>query len=241
MLPPTNGLKRTRADRRWFFVGFAALALAIVLAGFARSFFIPVARGKFAAPAVVYVHASFFLSWVSLLIAQTTLAVSRHLSWHRRLGWLGAFLIPGMAASGVGVSLWATARDLKAGQGNTALAFLFGLFMDIAAFAALACVAFLKRHRPDTHKRLMVLATIAVLGAALGRIPVVRSVSNLVSVGLVLSVGGYDLKGRGPIHPATLWGGFALLASQFAQTPLGATSVWLSIAGDIMARVQRFQ
>jgi hypothetical protein len=222
------------ATQRSFFVVFAALSVVVVLIGFARTFFMPVAHGTFRAPPIVYVHASLFLAWISLLVAQTVLAFSHNLRWHRQLGWITVVLIPVMIASDIGVSLWATARDLRGGQGDVALAFLFGLFMDVASFAALATVAVVMRRKPQVHKRLIVIATIRILGPAIGRIPRIGAMSAAVLVALLLSVIAYDLVTRGRVHAATLWGGSALFATVFTQAPLGATSLWLSVARRIM-------
>jgi hypothetical protein len=49
-----------------------------------------------------------------------------------------------------------------------------------------------------------------------------------------LSIAAYDLVTQRRVHAATLWGGSALLASQFAQAPIGGTAWWLSIARRIM-------
>jgi hypothetical protein len=231
-MPDAHGTDRAIA--RSYFVVFAAVTVAVVLAGFARTFFVPIIHGTFSAPVTVGVHLSFFLAWVSLLVAQAVLAYSHNLNWHRQLGWSSAILIPAMTASGVAVSLWATARDLRAGQGDVALAFLFGLFMDVASFAALASTAVLMRGKPQVHKRLIVIATIGILGPALGRIPVIGTMSTPITVALIISLTAYDLASRGRVHPATLWGGIALLASGFAQAPIGGTAVWLSLARRAM-------
>lgn len=224
-----------REGARLFFVVFATVSVAVVFAGFSRTFFVPVASGTFKAPLTVSVHAFFFLAWVSLLVVQAVLAFSRKIGWHRQLGWSSMILIPAMTTSGVAVSLWATARDLRAGQGDAALSFLFGLFMDVTSFAALASAAIVMRRKPQAHKRLIVLATIGILGPALGRIPLIGARTDLVIVALVLSVAAYDFVSHSRVHAATLWGGVGLLASGFAQVPLGATTLWLSIARRIMA------
>lgn len=228
------GRVKSWAGLRLYFVAFALLALALVLAGFSPTFFVPVARRTFEGPITVYVHAAFFLTWVSLLIAQAVLAVSRKLTWHRQLGSISLVLIPAMIGSGVAVSLWATARDLRASQGDAALAYLFGLFCDVAVFAILASVAVAMRRTPPVHKRLMVLATIALLGPALGRIPAIADQTTAAIVALLLSLAVYDLVNNRRVHAATLWCGGGFFASTFVQVPIGATAPWLSIARRIM-------
>ncbi len=224
-----------RASTRLFFVGFAIVSVALVVAGFSRTFFVPVAHGTFDGPLTLYVHASFFLAWISLLVAQASLAYSRNLGLHRRLGLFSLVLIPAMTVSGIAVSLWATARDLKSGQGDVALAFLLGLFMDVTAFAVLATLAVAMRRRAQVHKRLIVFATLALLGPALIRIPIIEGLTTPIFIALLLSVVVYDLLSLRRVHAATIWGGGGLFVSGLLQVPLGETTLWLSAAKRIMA------
>jgi hypothetical protein len=235
-LMPEVVVSRQLRPRR-FFIGFALVAATLVVAGFTGTFFLPVARGQFSRPPLVYVHGSLFFGWVILLIVQAQLAASRHLGWHRRLGWVGVALIPAMTASGVGVSVWATARDLRAGKGDAAASFFLGQLMDMLVFAALASLAILKRQRPDTHKRLIVMATVAILGAAIGRIPLVGRADSIVSLALVVSLAAYDLAVRRRVHAATVYGGLAVIGGGLVQAPLGATATWLSAARRIIGIV----
>jgi hypothetical protein len=87
----------------------------------------------------------------------------------------------------------------------------------IVAFAILLAAAIVLRHRPDTHKRLMLLASISIVQPAFGRIfrwPVFEAPGL---EGLMLSVAApfalvgalimYDLLSRKSLHPATITGG----------------------------------
>ena len=81
--------------------------------------------------------------------------------------------------------------------------FLFGVF----AGAGLAC-----RKRPDAHKRFMMLATIAMLPAAIGRAMgwLFGDATPALFFGaigfFVLAIVIYDRRTRGRVHPVTLWG-----------------------------------
>ncbi len=231
-MPSVNASARTRPRR--FFVGFALLVGILVLTGFARTFFIPLANRRFSAPWFVYLHGTLFLSWVALLILQSLLVATRHVSWHRRLGPIGIGLVPVMVASGLAVAVWATARDVRAGQGDGAVALFFGELMDMALFAALGAAALLTRRRPDVHKRLIVLATLALLGAAVGRISIIGKASNLLTLLLLASLAGRDLVRLGRVHAATILGGLVLVSGTLIQTPVGATSSWLSVGRRII-------
>ncbi len=215
---------------------FAALVAVAVLLGFGRTFFLPLAQGRFSAPWFVYVHAALFLIWVTLFGTQVTLAAKRRMQWHRRLGWSAVAIVPMMTASGVVVAVWATHRDLSRGQ-TGALAFFCGLLMDMLLFFAFASVALVMRRRPAVHKRLMVFATVAVLGAAIGRIPVVGDAANAIAVGLVLAVAAFDVTIDGRLQAVTVVGGAILLAGIFSETPLGQTETWARVGPSVLSRL----
>jgi ABC-type Co2+ transport system permease subunit len=225
---------RKGALPKYFAVVFAMTASLFVLAGFTRTFFIPLVTGTFSRPWFVYVHAILFFSWIPLLVGQALLIVRSMFKWHRRLGWMGAAMILPMAASGAAVAYWATRRDVAVGKAADALPFFFGALMDMILFASLAIAAVLARRRSPVHKRLMLLATIAILGAAIGRIPVVGAFSNYIAVALMLSIAAGDIYVSRHVHRATLLGGAWLLIGIFTQGPIGNTNAWISIAQQIV-------
>ena len=204
---------------------FVAIVIIAVSLGFGRTVVLPSLRGTFSRPWFVYLHGSLFVVWVLLLAVQVRL-VSRHqVRLHQRLGILGAVLVPLMAVSGVIVSVWATNRDVALGQPG-AVVFFLGLLMDMLMFFAFGCAALVTRRRPANHKRLIVFATLAILGAAIGRIPLVGDCANSLAVTLVLAVVGYDLALDRRVRAVTLIGGMLFLAGVFSETPLGQTDAW---------------
>ncbi len=80
----------------------------------------------------------------------------------------------------------------------------------IVVFPTLFGSALVLRRRTDFHKRLVLLATMELVIAAVARLPVIKplgppaffGVTDLFVVALVV----YDLSTRGRIHPATLVG-----------------------------------
>ncbi len=62
MMRPANATPRPR-----FSVAFIATAMRLVLAGFGRTFVVPMMRGTFSVPWFVYVHAALFFAWTGLL------------------------------------------------------------------------------------------------------------------------------------------------------------------------------
>jgi hypothetical protein len=93
------------------------------------------------------------------------------------------------------------------------------------AFAALAGAALAWRRRPETHKRLIVIATIALLGAATSRIArivviAMPGVGPLPFLGLVLTdlflvaLLAHDWRVAKRPHAATLCGGLVIVGMQ---------------------------
>jgi len=219
---------------RRFYLGFALLAAALVLAGFTRTFFLPLARRTFTAPWCVYIHGTSFFTWMTLLVAQASLVIRRRVSLHRRLA---VVLIPCMVFSTIAVATWATARDYRATPSDQALAFYFGELMDMVMFGAFATGAYLTRRRPATHKRLILLATLAVLGAAIGRIPVIGAGANDVTLAMLGTILVADLITLPRPHAATIVGGAALILGIFTEDAIGATPQWLTVGTRIINHV----
>jgi hypothetical protein len=92
------------------------------------------------------------------------------------------------------------------------------------------------RRRPDIHKRLMLLATISILAAAIARLPFafIQQVGPLAFFGLtdafVLFCVLYDLVTLRRIHRASVLAGLLIVASHPLRMMLGGTQAWLSFA-----------
>jgi hypothetical protein len=107
---------------------------------------------------------------------------------------------------------------------------------DILVFGALVGAAVVQRRQSESHKRLMLLATISLLTAAVGRF--LRQVGMGVAPNLfygtdvfVLVLVLYDLALRGRVHPATLWGGALVVGFKpLLFYVLSGTSPWLALA-----------
>lgn len=229
-VPKTVGRKRIpAAASRHFFLAFAIAFAAIVLAGFGRSFLIPLSRNDFNAPWIVHAHAAIFFSWSILFVTQVTLMNRRRASLHRRLGCIALALIPMMFISGNLVAHWSSARDFHDGGGDETVAFYFGEIMDLVLFSTLAIGALLRRRDPQAHKRLMLLATLPLVGAAVLRIPPLADTSLTATVILFLAIVGYDFWTLSRPHAATLAGGAFFFVGSVIQTPIGMTPWWLSL------------
>lgn len=216
-----------------------ALAAAVsVFLGFARSFYLKPyfpAIGPTLTP-LLLAHGLIFSSWIVLFVAQTVLVATRRTPVHRRLGWVGAGLATLMVIVG---TLTGIVRAKVGGTpaGTPQLAFLTVPLGDMFVFACLVAAAVYYRRRVDAHKRLMLIATLAVLPAAFARWPFAFAQRQdlLVAFGFadvaILFVIAYDVATRGRPHAATILGGLLLVVSHPLRMIVGVTQPWLTFAG----------
>jgi hypothetical protein len=179
---------------------------------------------------VVYIHGALFLAWTVLLVSQSMLAATRRLRAHRKVGAIAAWLVLPMLALGVIVAARDTVNDARAGQGDAALSFFYGELADLAMFGLLAGAAMLVRHRPDFHKRWVLLGSLGLIGAAVGRIPELSDFFLYIFLGLIASMALYDLYSRRAIHVATAAGAGVLLGLVLSEDYIGNTQAWLGVA-----------
>jgi hypothetical protein len=222
-----------RADR-YFFSGMALACAIVLFLGFLPSYF---HRGAELPPltSLYQLHGALFTGWIVLLVAQTALVAGGRTDIHRTLGVAGALLAAVVFVVGVAVSVETLRRNGGPPGGDPRKFFAIPLG-DIIVFAVLVGAAVLQRQRSDAHKRLMLLATISLLTAAVGRF--LRQVGMGGAPNLfygtdvfVVILALYDLLSRGRVHPATLWGGAMVVGFKpLLFYAVALTSPWLALA-----------
>lgn len=241
-------VQRKPRNGRWFFVGMAVAAAVTVFLGFARTYYLKSLFPMPAFPWLFHIHGALFTAWMLLLILQVSLAASRRIALHRRVGLIGGLLVAPMlvsgsmaaiaAARGQGPISAAVARGqlTRVGPGLPPLEGMVVPLTTMLLFGVFAGAGLSYRRRPDVHKRLMLLATIAMLPAAIGRamarlFGIANPALFFGATGLfVLAIVIYDRRRLGRVHPVTLWGGLALMLSFPARLALGKTDLWLGFA-----------
>jgi hypothetical protein len=225
-------------DRR-FYLSVTVLTALLVFAGFARTFFLNTFFAKMQLPPLWVIHGVVFSSWLVILVTQSALVSARKIRVHKTLGYASIAIVLAMFTLGWIMSVQAAQRGFTPPGGPPPLAFLafqlFGLF----AFVALIAAAYLLRNRPETHKRLMVGATILLLTPAVARIFLIYTTNAVLpktlAVQLVLLLGcmAYDLYTRKRIHIAWIWSTVAFFLFVFGAIFGGPTRPWLTIAHRI--------
>jgi hypothetical protein len=171
---------RSRTDDVFFTV-MSLVMLGTVVYGFAQTYFLAgMVRAKL--PSVlVHVHGAAFTCWILLFVVQCVLIDMKKIKLHRTLGWVGAFLAAAMLVLGV----WATFAMLR--RGVTVPGFTPGQFLvlnnvEIVLFAGLVAWGVSERYNKPIHKRLMLLATLDIMGPAISRWPIVQTRPYLITV-----------------------------------------------------------
>ena len=220
--------------RRRFYTGMALAIALTVFAGFAPTYYLRPWFQSTPLGGLVHLHGLVFTGWVLLFLVQSTLIAAGRTALHRRLGVAGAVLAVLLVVVGTTTAIAGASRGAGP-PGVPPLVFLAVPFFDMVVFTGLAAVGLWHRRRADIHKRLMTLATIALLGAPIARLPFgarmigLPGVFALADLFLVACI-AYDLTTLRRVHPATIWGGLAIVVSQPLRLAISGTGLWLGFA-----------
>ena len=224
--------------RRLFYVGLALAMTAMVVASFWPIYFGPLLRGEADRPWLFHVHGAAFLGWMALLVTQTALVSLGRTRLHRRVGRVGMAYGVLVVALGLAITFAAVSMHTASGawDADSAAAFLLLPLGDMVLFAGFFGAAIGYRRRPEIHKRLMILATIALVFAAITRIVPVESPATFLFVWLA-PLGAsmaYDWKTRGHVHPVYAVGLLVFLVA-FARVFAMNAEPWLTIGRALLA------
>ncbi len=225
------------AGRRYdhvFFSGMAVLILASVFLGFARTYYLAGVFHAALPSRIIHIHGAVFSMWILLLITQTSLVAAGRVDIHRRLGIAGFLLACFMIVLGVLAATEALARP-NSPSGIDVKTFYIIPMTDMLIFAVLVFFAFRARFNPSAHKRVILVATIGIMIAAISRWPFAMVnrkplVAALLSYGFLLILVAYDFWSTRKVHRATIWASVFLIFVQQVRFPIGRTAAWHAFA-----------
>ena len=213
----------------------ALVGAAFILAGFAPSYYLKVLYGTPELSALKHVHGLVMTAWFALFLVQARLVATGRTRMHRHLGAAGIAIALMVVAMGVATAI-ASARAGSAPIGVPPLIFLVMPLGEMVVFAALFTAAIALRNRRDYHKRLMLLATLAMLTPAMARLPLdfIRAggppaffaLTDLV----ILACIAFDTLRNRRLHPAFLAGLVLIVAGQIGRLLLSRTPEWMMFA-----------
>jgi len=138
-----------------------------------------------------------------------------------------------MVVAGTSIAL-ATARRGGAAPGMDPLAFLAIPLFDMVLFSGFIIAALIRRRDKETHKRLMLLAYVTIIVAAIARMPGMLALGPPAFFGLslVFIIAGalYDFVSRGRVHRVYTWGGLILVLSIPVRLGISTTGAWRAFA-----------
>jgi hypothetical protein len=230
---------------RTFFALNAVVAWAAVVMGFS-----PDVLGHFSGttpfpPPIVHVHAIVFAAWLALFTVQIWMIRSRRIHIHRRLGLLGAWMVPVVVIVGTVTNIVTQRIHLEAGAFEPG--FFILAFVDMLRFACLAGAGLLLRRHVAAHKRLLLLATICLLDAGYGRwtndwffarfgdnpVGFFGQLFFFVNCTIVIAM-LYDLGTRKTVHLAYLVAVPFIVLTQVATSWIAYSKAWSSMARGLL-------
>lgn len=220
-------------SERRFFTAMALVVLVSTFIGFAPSYYlrgiVPLPHPMEPLVPMVHLHGLVFSAWVILFATQTGLVAAGRVDLHRRLGVVGMGLIAIMIPLGIYVGLAGVFRPLTSPPGVDPLSWAALPLLGTVVYGGLAVAALLNRRTPQTHKRLMLLAMVEMMQPSLGRVVPLLGVTGVIQLmaplPFLVPLIVWDLRTRGTLHPATLWGS-VVVAIGIVGTPLVWATPW---------------
>lgn len=225
---------RARPTERPMYFPAALVALSIVFAGFAPTYYLSGIFDVADLTTLKQLHGAIMTAWFVLFVTQAWLVSAGNLRLHRQLGVAGIFL----AVVLVGVAMELAVVSARAGVSPLAsipaLVFLAMPVGEMVAFAGLFSTAIALRKRSDWHKRLMLCASMAMLAPAFARMPFIGDggppaffgLTDLVILGFV----AFDTMTHRRLHPAFVTALAWIVAIQVGRLVFSQTGLWLDIA-----------
>jgi len=155
-----------RLDRTFYLAMLIAIWAAI-LSGFIYNNVEKLASGNLHYPTIVHIHAVVFVGWLALFTTQVLSIRTRNVRWHRSFGrFVAAYAVLVVL---MGIATGIHTEQLKFGTPAADTRFLSTMFGDMFNFGSLMAAGYLWRSDAAAHKRLMLMATVVLTDAGLGR------------------------------------------------------------------------
>lgn len=227
-----------------FYFGMAIICFAIAMVGFIPVYYWPVLRGTATFPLPLHFHATVATLWLLLLVSQTALIWSRRSRLHMQLG-VGALVV---ATTMVPLTLWAIAGMLTRHDPPGALerAVFFPQVASLLLSFSWIIAGFLNRRNAESHKRYMIMATIALLGTPIARIELLAINDQPLLMlalwdGPALMLVLHDIWTRRRLHFVTGICVSLLFAMQVGTVVLMDNAAWGAVVTRIAEMLQNFR
>ena len=214
-------------QRSRFYLAMAVALNVVTFWGFSRTYFAPILSQQSAfggnvadLPLIVHLHGWSFFLWYLLLLLQASLISMSNRRLHRRMGIASVALVAIMVVTGFIIVTVNIHNPPQPGEPPIWTLFGPAILSTLILFVGFYALAIRNRRQSEAHKRYMVVASAAVLGAAafrvfmgilgpnLWNIPAGILVTNLAIVAGML----YDRNTDGRVH-RVYWTGIIVCVS----------------------------
>jgi hypothetical protein len=223
---------------RYIYPGMAWLLVLVAIAGFAPRSLAILGGAMPSPPLVVHLHAAVMAAWTVLLAAQASLSLAGRMDLHRRVGLAALALAPAVLVMLTAVTI---VRQQDAAGTPRAMAVNNILFLQIRSILLFPLFSIwaimVRRSDPQTHKRMILLATLMLIDAAIARMgwlpfnkfPVSYLAIHIYLLLLMAPALIYDRVRLGRIHRAWRWGLLLFLPWVVATEFVWDTDWWMNI------------
>lgn len=233
----TNVKMRNRRITHAFHISAVVYMTIVVLIGFWPSYFGQLFSDVPDRHWVIHLHAVVFTGWLLLLLAQVVLVAAGNTKFHRKLGIAGG--VYGILILVLGISAAFVLPLGKMAEGlwtmDEAASFLILPLGDMLIFSGLFGAALYYRKRSETHKRLILAASVMLVFPAAARIYGEADIPALLVLWLAPIVAGMIIDGimHRKVHPAYL-AGFAVLLVSVGRAVIMYTETWQDFASWLL-------
>jgi hypothetical protein len=242
---------------RRFYIGIGLFMVLLIAAAFGPSLAGQSNRNS-PATALVIAHGIVLLAWTLLYLTQAAFVATGRTAVHRRLGALGFVLATAVIVLGYFAVVGFARRHYDLGGDiiraisrtgsplRDPTAMLFPL-SELLIFGSLVAAALWYRHRPEIHKRLMLLALLSLATEPILHLvghltiywPALRGsggrIAALLTILLLTVSAIYDRVVNGRVHAVSLWTPIVAFVWQnvlvFVVLP---SALWREIAGRLI-------
>ena len=216
---------------------------AVMFVGFARTYYL---KFLFDAPPLsvaAQLHGFMATLWLVLHYTQARLVAAHRVDIHRKLGVFAACVGFVLAVQALQLGILGVTAG-HAPPGRDPLQFLSVPIGTTLMFASFLVAALVMRRRREWHKRLMFLASLALIVPAVGRLDTFvmvplgypRAVLALyVTLAFVAWAWWNDWRKTRRVHPAYVYGGLLLVVSVPLRRAIGFMDWWRPIAEWIVS------
>ena len=231
-----------QATERKFYSRMALFMVAIILIGFAPSFYlrglVHSPRPNPSLPPHIMIHGLMFTAWLLLFVVQTQLVAAGRRELHMKLGAasfvLAVALVPLMYLTAV----WQVARANQM-PFTDPLNWTIVPLVGIVPLSIMLWIGWTRRREAQWHKRAMLCSGLMIMEPGIGRIPIgppifaVHLVGSMLAVAIFVPLILWDRKTIGHWHPVTMLGFWLTVATMTLRAILLSTGSWAAIAAHL--------